>query len=206
MPPPPFASPAYLTLTMQRLSTTFKLTDTLLCHFTILRVVETMLRAHSTLLDLPPRFYGVEGGWINPKLCQHLHWQSVETMLCTWFNTASSAARQIFTVWKEAGIEARTIATLALAVNRNNVMCLIQHCFICRPSDFTVWKEAVTESRTIAPFALAVNRNNVMCLIQHCFMCRPFLQCGRRLGLNPGQLQHLHWQSKALHLATSHPQ
>ncbi len=41
-------------------------------------------------------------------------------MLRAQFNTASSAAPQIFTVWKEAGIESRTIATFALAVKGSN--------------------------------------------------------------------------------------
>ncbi len=63
-------------------------------------------------------------------------------------------------MWKETGIESKITATFALAVNRNNVMCLIQHCFIYRPSDFYVWKEAVTESTTFATFALAVKCSN----------------------------------------------
>ncbi len=41
---------------------------------------------------------------------------------------------------------------------RLTLMYLIQHCFICRPSDSTVSEDAGIEPRTVATFALAVRR------------------------------------------------
>jgi hypothetical protein len=37
---------------------------------------------------------------------------------------------------------------------------MIQHCFICRPSDSTVSEDAWIEPRTVATSALAVRRSN----------------------------------------------
>ncbi len=38
-------------------------------------------------------------------------------------------------------------------------MCVIQHCFICRPSDSTVSEDAVIESRTVGTLALTARRS-----------------------------------------------
>ncbi len=39
-------------------------------------------------------------------------------------------------------------------------MYVIQHCFICRPSDSSVSEDAGIEPRTLATLALAVGRSN----------------------------------------------
>ncbi len=39
-------------------------------------------------------------------------------------------------------------------------MCVIQHCFICRPSDSTVSEDAGIEPRTVATLALTARRSN----------------------------------------------
>ncbi len=39
-------------------------------------------------------------------------------------------------------------------------MCVIQHCFICRPSDSTVSEDARIEPRTVANKALTARRSN----------------------------------------------
>jgi hypothetical protein len=39
-------------------------------------------------------------------------------------------------------------------------MYVIQHCFICRPSDSTVSEDAGIEPRTVATLALTVRRSN----------------------------------------------
>ncbi len=40
------------------------------------------------------------------------------------------------------------------------LMYVIQHCFICRPSDLTVSKDAGIEPRTVATLALTARRSN----------------------------------------------
>jgi len=40
------------------------------------------------------------------------------------------------------------------------LMYVIQHCFICRPSDFTVSEDARIEPRTVATLALTARRSN----------------------------------------------
>jgi hypothetical protein len=40
------------------------------------------------------------------------------------------------------------------------LMYVIQHCFICRPSDSTVSEDAGIEPRTVATLALTARRSN----------------------------------------------
>jgi hypothetical protein len=40
-------------------------------------------------------------------------------------------------------------------------MYIVQHCFICRPSDSTVSEDAGIQPRTVATLALAVRRSTV---------------------------------------------
>jgi hypothetical protein len=68
-------------------------------------------------------------------------------------------------------------------------MYVIQHCFICRPSDSTVWEDAGIEPRTFATFALTARRSNYTARshpikkIRHIyalFLFRPFYWYQRR--------------------------
>ena len=70
------------------------------------------------------------------------------------------------------------------------VQYIIQHCFICRPSDSTVPTDAGIEPRTVATVALAVRRSN------HQARSHPPL----------GQISSALGQISSAHQARSHPQ
>jgi hypothetical protein len=77
---------------------------------------------------------------LEDKLCVHFtnQWQFKGGFLdffylCTLFNTASSAAPQIPNVSEDAGIEPRTVATLALAAY------LLSNKYICTLYMIKLW-------------------------------------------------------------------